>query len=317
MKRKHLFVAATTVLLGIQIGYAQTDAKTPKAPKAQQKTAVLPPAAVEQSKPEPPPPPPPPFEPVFWKEGISPVEFLRNNPPKVYEWIETQIKATPGKPDQFSTREERQRYETELAERMKTVGPLAFMTGCEKKYDADYHVFEIKSHAFAINDFMLKNPDPEALKLRKFMVGRANVKRDSYTGHNAYGATAEVVREVSDDYFLSYPSGSDSEPSSIVKRDPISLSTQLRYRYDVIYYATSVPMIPAVAREKEREISCLAVVSLEPPYLFKFEERDTPTRSLPYDKTSNGFAFYGKLDHLWIVNRETGEVYSKHSRGGL
>lgn len=314
MKRKYLFVAATTVLLGIQTGYTQTDAKTPKAPKAQQKAAVLPPAAVEQSKPE--PPPPPPFEPVFWKEGISPVEFLRNNPPKVYEWIETQIKAMPGKPDQFSTREERQRYETELAEKMKTVGPLAFMTGCEKKYDADYHVFEIKSPAFAIKDFMLKEPNPEVLKLRKFMVGRANVKRDSYTGHNAYGATAEVVREVSDDYFLSYPSGSDSEPSSIVKRGSTD-STKLPYRYDFIYYTTSVSMIPTVAREKEKEIACLAVVSLEPPYLFKFEERETPTRSLPYDKTSNGFAFYGKLDHLWIVNRETGEVYSKHSRAGL
>lgn len=314
MKRKYFFVAATIVLLGIQTGYAQTDAKTPKAPKAQQKAAV-PPIAVEQPKPE--PPPPPPFEPVFWKEDISPVEVLRNNPPKVYEWIETQIKAVPGKPDQFSSREERERYETAVAEKMKTLGPLAFVSGCEKKYDADYQTFEVKAYAFPIQDVLLKEPNPEALRLRKFRVGRENIKSDSYSGHNAYGATSVVIREVSDDYVLAYPSGPDSEPSSIVKRGSTLTSTPSPYRYDFISYTTSIPMLPAEAREKEKDIACLTVVSLEPPYIFRFKERREPMRSSPYDMITNGFAFYGKLDRLWTVNRETGEVYSKHSRPGL
>ncbi len=309
MKRTHLFVAASAILFGIQIGYAQTITKKTKS----QQKATTPTTSAEQPKPE----PPPPFAPVFWKEDISPTEFLRNDPPKVFEWLEAQIKAVHGKTDQFSTQEERQQYEAALAEKMKNIGPLAFVSNCQKKYDADRQVFEIKAPAFAIKDIMLKEPNPEALKLRKLMVGRTNVKKDTYTGQNAYGATTEIIRDVSDDYVIAYPSGAYSEPSSIVTSGNSMTSVSLPYRYNFVYYSTSLSMPPAEAREKDKEISCVAVVSIEPPYIFRFKERDTPTRDLPFDRTSNGFAFYGKFDHLWIVNKATGEVYSKHSRTGL
>lgn len=303
MKRKYLFVAATTVLFGIQTGYAQTDAKVPK---AQQKPA----AAQPKSKRAP-------FEPVLWKEGISPAEFLRNSPPKVFEWLEAQIKAVPGKPDQFSTREEREGYEKSLAEKMRMLGPIAFVLDCEKKYSADSQAFEVQASGHAINDFMLKDPNPQALKLRKMILERVNIKRDSYTGNNAYGASTAVRRQVLDEYVLAYPAGSDSEPISIVKSGHTPRSTPIPYSYDFVHYISSVPMLPVEAREKEKGIACLAAISLEPPFLFKFNERDMPTRSWPYERITTGFAFYGKLDHLWTVNRETGEVYSKHSRAGL
>lgn len=309
MKRTHLFVAASAILFGIQIGYAQTITKKTKS----QQKATTPTTSAEQPKPE----PPSPFAPVFWKEDISPTEFLRNDPPKVFEWLEAQIKAVHGKTDQFSTQEERQQYEAALAEKMKNIGPLAFVSNCQKKYDADRQVFEIKAPAFAIKDIMLKEPNPEALKLRKLLVGRTNVKKDTYTGQNAYGATTEIIRDVSDDYVIAYPSGAYSEPSSIVTSGNSMTSVSLPYRYNFVYYSTSLSMPPAEAREKDKEISCVAVVSIEPPYIFRFKERDTPTRVLPFDRTSNGFAFYGKFDHLWIVNKATGEVYSKHSRTGL
>ena len=308
MKLKYPFVAALGILFGIQIGYAQTGPKKEKAPQK-----VSPPAiAVEQAKPE-----PPPFAPVFWKEDISPVEFLRNDPSKVFEWLETQIKTVPGKIDQFSTREERQQYETALTEKMKAIGQIAFVSNCLKKYDPDRQIFEIKAPAFAIKDTMLKEPNPELLKLRKLMVGRANVKRDTYTGQNAYGATTEIIRDVADDYVIAYPSGANSEPSSIVTSGSSASTVSLPYRYNFIQYSTSLSMPPAEAREKDKEISCVAVDSIEPPYIFRFKERDTPTRDSPFDRTSNGFAFFGKLDHLWIVNKATGAVYSKHSRSGL
>lgn len=308
MKYKFLLVAASTILFGIQIGYAQTGAKQTKAPQK-----VAPPAnSVEQAKPE-----PPPFAPVFWKDDISPIEFLRNDPPKVFEWLDTQIKTVPGKVDQFSTREERQQYEAALTEKMKAIGPFAFVSNCQTKYDPDRQIFVIKAAAFAIKDIMLKEPNPEALKLRKLMVGRTNFKKDTYSSQNAYGATTEISRDVSDDYVIAYPSGAYSEPSSIVTSGGSVTSVSIPYRYNFIYYTTSLSMPPAEARDKDKEISCLAVVSIEPPYIFRFKERNAPTRDLPFDITSNGFAFYGKLDHLWIVNKATGEVYSKHSRAGL
>lgn len=305
MKYKFLFVAAAAIVFGIQTGYAQT------IKKAQPKSA--PPAnSGEHAKPE---LQQPPFAPVFWKDDISPIEFLRNEPSKVFEWIETQIKTVPGNVDQFSTREERQQYETGLTEKMKSIGPFAFVSNCQKKYDVDRQTFEIKAPAFPFNDIMLKEPNPEALRLRKLIVGRTNIKKDTYTGQNAYGATKEIIRDVSDEYVVAYPSG--AEPSSIVTSGSTVTSVSLPYRYNFVYYTTSLSMQPAEARDKAKDISCLAVISLAPPYIFRFKERDTPTRDVPIDRTSNGFAFYGKLDHLWIVNKATGEVYLKHSRAGL
>lgn len=308
-----LFFALSALIAGNQASYAQT---SPKKPKAQAQKEVPSPPAAEQAKPETPPPPPV-FAPVFWKEDISPLEYLRNDPPKVFDWLEAQIKSVPGKPDQFSTSEERQQYEVALTERMKSLGQLAFVSNCQKKYDANRQAFEIKAPAFAIKDILLKEPNPEALKLRKFIVGRANAKKDTYTAQNAYGATTEVIRDVSDDYVLAYPAGSYSEPSSIAIPGSSVTSTALPYRYNFIFYSTSLAMQPAEAREKEKEISCLSVITLEAPYIFKFKEREAPTRDLPFDRTSNGFAFYGKLDHLWVVNKSTGEIYSKHARSGL
>jgi hypothetical protein len=307
MKCKLLFFVASVILVGVPVSNAQTDSKKIKA----QQKAVAPATPLEQSKPE--PPLPQPFEPVFWKDDISPTEYLRNEPPKIFEWIQAQIAMVPGKTDQFSTREELRQYEIALNEKMKAIGQIAFIWNCGKRYNVDSQSFEITVPALAIKDTMLKEPNPEALKLRKMLIARFDIKKDTYTAQNAYGASTEVIRTVSDNYVIAYPSGPVFEPSSIIKSGFGASS----YQHTFIYYSTLLPMLPTDAREKDKNISCLAVVSFAPPYIFRFKERSAPTRDMPFDSTRNGFAFYGKLDHLWIVNKATGEIYSKHSRGGL
>lgn len=305
-----LVALISAMLFGSSVAYAQTNAKKGK---AQQTNQVAPVTQAEAANSAPLPQAPAPFAPVFWRENVSPTEYLRNEPPKVFEWIETLIKSGPGKVDQFSTREERQQYESALPEKMKSVGPLAFVARCAKKYDPERQVFEIKHPATAFKDLRLKNPHPEALNLRRLLVATANVKKDTYKAQNAYGATTEVIRSVSDDYVLAYPSGSSTEPGSIV----IPGSTTTIYKYTFVYYSVTVPMPSAEAREKDKDIACLYVLTLEPPYIFKFEEREIPTRDWAFDSTTNGFAFYGKLDRLWVINKSNGEVLSKNSRSGL
>jgi hypothetical protein len=297
----HILTAVMAALVGVQTSHAESGGA--KNVRAQQKVAIAESTAA-------------PFTPAFWQEDRSPAEYLRNDPARVYTWVEAQIKSVPGKPDQFSTREERQQYEAVVAEKMKAVGPLALVVNCKAVYDADRQTFQIRASAFPIKDLSLKEPNPEKMWLRRLMMGRTNIKRDVYTGQNAYGATAEINREVSDDYVIAYPSGEYSEPSSIVTAGNPSASA-LPYLYNYVQYSTSVSMPPGEARDKHKDISCLAVVSLEPPYIFRFQERTAPTRDLPFDMTSNGFALYGKLDRLWFVNKATGDVYSKHSRSGL
>lgn len=306
MKFKTLFSIVLLFFASIQSGLAQTTNKRVKT----QKDVAQP--SVDQSKLV----PPTSFTPVFWKDDISPVEYIRNDPVKVFDWLETQIKSVPGQVDQFSTRDERQQYETALTEKMKKIGQFAFISNCLTKYDAECQIFEIKDAAFAIKDNLLKEPNPEALKLRKLTLGKANAKKDTYTGQNAYGATTEIIRDVSDDYVFAYPSGANFEPSSIIKPGSTLTSASIPYRYNFIYYLRSLPMSSAEAREKYKDISCLAVVSIEPPYVFRFKELDLPTRDFPFERISNGFAIYGKLDQLWVVNKVTGEVYLKHSRSG-
>ena len=304
MKYKFFVVAAVTSLFGIQIGHAQISTKMATVQHRME---------TEKIKSE----PPPTFAPIFWREDTSPGEFLRNDPPKVFEWLEAQVKAVPGKTDDFSSQEERQLYEAALAEKMKSIGSFAFVSKCLKKYVADRQVFEIKSPAFGINDLMLDKPNPEALKLRKLIIGRTNVEKDTYTGQNAFGATTKIIREVSDIYVIAYPSGEYFEPISLVTPGSSVISVSLPYRYNFVYYTTSLSVAREEARDAEKDISCVAVVSIDPPYVFRFKERDTPTRESPFDRTTNGFAFYGKLDHLLTVNMATGVVYSKHSRAGL
>lgn len=309
-----LIALISAMLFGSPITYAQATAKKVKAQQTKQATPVT---QTDRAKSAPLPQVPASFAPVLWSEGLSTTEYLRNEPPKVFEWVEAQIKSVPGKIDQYSTREERQQYESALIEKMKSVGQLAFVANCQKKYDADRQAFEIKNAAFAIKDLLLKDPNPEALKLRKLIIARTNVKKETYTAQNAYSATTEVIRDVSDDYVLAYPSGPYSEPSTIVIPGSSVATTLLPYRYNFIYYSVTLPMPTAEAREKDKDIACLSIFTLEPPYVFKFRERDSPTRDSPFDRTTNGFAFYGKLDHLWVINKSSGEVFSKNSRNGL
>lgn len=305
------FIVAALTIAVATCAYAQTPAK-----KSQPKSSATkpieysPPPLAEQKA----PPPPPPFSPIYFNPSESVVAYLANEPQKVYAWIEAQSSNFPGKPDQYTTTEERQKYEVTLAEKMRAIQPIPIIGACQKKYDPDRQSFEVKVLLSSIKDYSLKSPNPETLNLRRLMLTQVNVQRDTYTAQNAYGATTEISRTISDDYVLAFPAGASNEPSSVLTAGNTSSSTRLPYRYIFNFLSLSAKLPPTEARDTDKQIVCLYIFSLESPYTFKFKEREAPTRDLPFERTANGFALFGRLDQVAVINKVTGQIYDQAAR---
>ncbi|WP_426148276.1 hypothetical protein [Polaromonas sp. DSR2-3-2] len=254
-----------------------------------------------------------PFAPISFSTSLPITAYLENDPEKVFSWVQGQIAALPRKIDQFSTSEERQQFEIAISERMKSIGQLAFISPCQKKYDPDQQEFNVKVILLSVKDSTLKTPNPEALNLRQMTLAISNLKMDTYTGQNAYGASTEISRTVSDNYVLTFPAGASYEPTSILMPSRKS-STRLPYQYTSNFLNFIVKMPSSQAREQEKQMACMSVFSLESPYFFKFKERTIPSRDMPFDATTTGYALFGRLDQIAVVNKFTGEIYDQAAR---
>ena len=273
-------------------------------------TASQPPAAAL-----PPAPLSKPFAPIHFNSNESLLVYLANEPRKVYAWVEAQIAGVPGKPDQFTTTEERQKYDLALNEKMKAIQPIPIIGACQKKYDPDRQSFEVKVLLSSIEDLSLKSPNPEAMNLRRLSLTQTNIQRDTYSAQNGYGANVEVSRTISDDYVLAFPGGPQSEPASVLSTgNTTSSSIRLPYRYSFNFLVLSAKLPPSEARESEKQIVCMYIFSLEQPYIFKFRERESPTRDSPFEQTTNGFALFGRLDQVAVINKVSGQIYDQAAR---
>lgn len=140
------FALAITFALLVTTLYAQQSTTQPTAKKVSakpvdaKKLKADPAVVVAPSQPGAPPLPPP-FSPVAYKEGAPLTDYLVNEPQKVYEWLQGQKTNLPGKPDQYSSSEERQKYETAVRDRMESIGQLPVPSQCTKKYDGDTQTF--------------------------------------------------------------------------------------------------------------------------------------------------------------------------------
>ena len=73
-------------------------------------------------------------------------------------------------------------------------------------------------------------------------------------------------------------------------------------------------MAPTDARSNEKDIACLFIFSVAPPYVLKYDERSTPTRNLPFENVFNYYAIYGSLDQVAVFNMATGSIYEQAAR---
>lgn len=251
----------------------------------------------------------PPFQPVFFEPSEPVTRYLVNEPSKVFNWIENKIKEVPGRPDQYSSLEERQKYESAVIENFSELKSIPIIGKCINSYNARKQGFEIIAKLAPVNDVYLSKPNPRNLNLRSFTLTKNNLQRDTYKAQNAYGAAIEVSREISDDYVISFPAGKTNEPSTALVPD-----TKGTYSESYNSLILNFNLEGTLARNIEKKIACMFIISLDAPYYFKYKEKSAPTRDYPYDITKNANAIFGRLDQFVIINIETGELYDQAAR---
>ena len=222
-----------------KVSPAKTSGKVPETPKPPTPTAPI---------------VPPPFYPIFFAQDSSHLKYLGNEPKLVYEWVQAKIDSVPGKPDQFSSTEDKQKYQTNVTEQMNAIGLIPILGKCQMKYDGDRQAFEVKDTLFSLKGSLERSLDPESLNLRNLILANHNIKQDSYTASNAYGATMEVSRRVSDQYSMVFPFSTNTLSDITTLGSSASVNI---YRYSFYFLALEAKMPPDVARQNEKNIACI------------------------------------------------------------
>lgn len=310
MKLRLAFTLAISI---VAIGNAYAQQPSRKSAKPANATAQVP-VPKEPEIPAPPPPPAP-FAPVAWTAETPYSAYKANQAPLVFEWLSKQIASISGRPDQFSTSAEKKAYETALDAKVKSIGQLAMVIPCVKKFNADAQSYELKIGGSGIDDPLLSDPSPEKFLLRKVTLARGESKKDTYTGQNAYGASTEIIRTVGENYAIAFTMDANRDPVSAWEQAAVSFRP-IPYKLNYGSYVLKFSMTPAEAREQDKKITCLSVFSVTMPGLFKFTERSSPTRDFPFDSTFTFQTVAGTLDMVAAFNLETGQTYARAVRTG-
>lgn len=296
------------VLLGMAFVAAAASAQAP-AKKAKPGSAAKPP----QVQPEPAPPTPAPFVPVHWDAALPPSAYQQNTPQLVYGWVQDKLKAIPSKIDQFSSTAERAAQELAVKDVMASIAPIAFLVPCTATYDGDKKTFKVSRSASPFYDYMLKSPHAENLKMRKLGWTRRFVSIES-PRLSSSGRLIGEHKTTNEEFVLGIPAGPANEPSVIVGKPSINTT---RYRDNLLDYITFVPMSQEDAREKHPQMTCMAVLSLQAPYIFKYTEDEVSNYYPKHYTETRGFGVFGKLDRWAVVNKVSGETYVDYTRDGL
>lgn len=295
-----------SVLLGMVFfaatAAAQTPAKKPKPAAA---------AAAPQVKPE--PVPPTPFVPVFWDAALPATAYEQNTPELVYRWLEEKRNAVPGKIDEFSSTADRAERELAVNGALAGIAPIAFPLPCYATYDGDKKMFKVERSAPPFMDVLMKSPPPDKLNMRKLSQARRFVSSEN-TRLTSSGTLVGQNKAIYHEFVLGIPAGPANEPAAAVVNPTYKVWT---YTQNSASYVSYVAMPAEQAREQHKQIACLAVMSVQAPYVFTYSEHEA-SDSFPKRYTDiSGFGLFGKLDRWAVVNKTSGETYVEDARTGL
>lgn len=273
--------------------------------------AVKEPAPVEEKQAEK-------FQPVFFEKGKPASDYAGNSAKKFYAWLEEFLASVPGKPDKFSSTAEKEQYSAALTEKLKSIGPIPIINSCAKKYNGDDQKYEIDLYVQSMEDYKLSGMDAEALSLKLIEIGAENFERSTYKAQNGYGAEVEVSKTEFDEYALIFRSIQGSAPRSVMgpgSQQTTSFKLPYYLQSERIRFWANVPV--NVARNSDKDIACMYVFTIVPPYTVKYESTSSPSRSLPVETKRNVHAIFGTFDSVALVNKVTGEIYQEASRVGF
>jgi hypothetical protein len=249
--------------------------------------------------------------PTEWRADSPLTVYANNDGQSVVSWFVEKLARLPGKPDQFSTKEERNAYLKRIDDLAAEFGPIPIAFKCQAKYDADKQSFFVRTPAFSAPDARSQNFNPEPLEIMKISVGSQLVSRDSYAGQNAYGATIQVSRTKTNSFAVLY-SMSEGPDFFLPSTSP---SSGYRARYGS--YVVNFPMPSDLARQESDHIRCLAVATPVPPYIVTYDSNTAPTRDLPFETQDHVTGLVARLDRLIFFNTASGESYATYLRPGI
>lgn len=244
-------------------------------------------------------PPPPQFAPVFYDPAINPVEYKKNDPLETYKWTKEQVEKIVTRAnldDEFITEKEKEDRLAIIKNTLAKTPPITFVVDCEKKYDADNkeYIFSIRTSKYE----HYERTEIEEVKIKSDLkrIGALNIKseerKDVYTGENAFGAKSTIQRTTKSSYVIAFPLTEEYPPDFTIR----------------------LPLDIENAKSLKDKLACLYSISIDEPYLIHFLMRTQATRDNPYEDNSDIRAFFGKIEKIAILDKNTGKIFKEYSR---
>lgn len=241
-----------------------------------------------------------PFAPTFYKSTLSPIEYLKNDPQKTYEWVKKQVKQAIKNgniDDEFITSKEKNDRVSIIHKTLKQIHPIVFISGCTNRYNADTKEYIITIETSKLESYEkidtedTKTGDSKAERIGVIYI-QSTKKNDTYTGKNAFGVESIVNRTDSLSYAIGFPLP-EGEPPEFKIKLPIDIES---------------------AKTAKENLACLYSVSISEPYTLHFSTHTQATRSNPYEFNNDIRVIFGTIEKIAIINKKTGQTYREYNR---
>lgn len=232
---------------------------------------------------------------VEWE--ALPSSYMPTPPKQLAQWVSE--KSSPSESlDNFSTSTEVFAAEQATREYFSSKGAIGveipasvsdskYGAACTLKYQPDTETLQYSTPWQIYAEFKhVKRPTDRHLKILSY---RASKDRASRVGQNAFGATVEVTSIQNLDISIATPLANVKSG-----RPPNSLR---------------IP--PSEARHLVKNLSCLLVFTIEPPFYYEGYDTIPPTMSNPVQISTQDIVIFGKVIGLWLFDSKTRQVLAK------
>ena len=246
-----------------------------------------------------------------FKPGRQLAEYIVNDPEKLFSAVDNIADSAQNKPDQFSTKAERDQFIGNVTNTLSHLGQIPLVADCRPIYDADGQRFHLTIQ-LSPTQVAWKRPQIGFPGYVLRVVLHRDVRtRDTYVAQNAFGAAIEVERVDITEISIAFPYTRNHFPASATASSTSYNPTRGPADAALEFI---VPMKAADARMAAPDLACLFIVSLEYPYTFRYSETISPTRESPMHFRVDGSALFGRLDQVVLFNKRTSDIYDQAAR---
>lgn len=229
--------------------------------------------------------------------SITPFELDQPSLPKVFKGnrcrtLTTKL-ATAGSPKgEFETSA---KYESRIAvlQKMKLVGAVlvdsrvAFVdeiSSDKVTFDADRGMLSIQYSSPSILN--LTTPEIKT----GFISDTLRIASKVYVGSNAYGKAANIKQTTSDSCAIGFQNALPSfTEDRIIQKE----------------------LLIEEAKSAKGNMAVLYIGILAPPFSVEYQHYMKPTMDFPYEFISTGRMLLMTVEHVWVFNKKTGQIYEK------